>query len=157
MRADQLYLAPRLTKTSRYSYAETIARLSAAVAAAGNRICATISQSGSCSLGRVDVASDDAHRLWKSEGRDSIDGCLPMVGLELPLKLLVSEPNAVNVAYSSMSEIAARYGVTGMDARIAAIDDALEALTSSVAVARRLHSSLVTLKKAFPTSWSAPL
>ena len=58
----------------------------------------------------------------------------PLVALDLPLKLLVWEENgSVNVAYLPMSEVAARYAVTGMDARIAAMDAALQTLAESVA------------------------
>ncbi len=54
--------------------------------------------------------------------------------LELPLKLLVwEEGDGVKVAYPTMSEIAARYGVTGMDERIAAMDRAIDTLTNIVA------------------------
>jgi uncharacterized protein (DUF302 family) len=57
----------------------------------------------------------------------------PPIALELPLKLLVwEESSSVSLAYVPMSEIAARYGVTGMDDRIAAIDRALETLTDGL-------------------------
>lgn len=57
----------------------------------------------------------------------------PLVALELPLKLLVwADADGVSVAYEPMSEIAARYGVTGMDARVEAMDRALESLTNAV-------------------------
>ena len=58
----------------------------------------------------------------------------PLVVLDLPLKLLVWEDTlGVNMAYVPMSDIAARYGVTGMDARIDAIDRAVDSLLNSVA------------------------
>jgi uncharacterized protein (DUF302 family) len=58
----------------------------------------------------------------------------PLVGLELPLKLLVWEEGGnVLVAHVTMSEIAARYGVAGMDERIAAMDRAVDALVNTVA------------------------
>lgn len=57
----------------------------------------------------------------------------PPIALELPLKLLVwDEGGEVSLAYVPMSEIAARYGVTGMDERMAAMDRALDALTDLV-------------------------
>jgi uncharacterized protein (DUF302 family) len=58
----------------------------------------------------------------------------PLVALELPLKLLVwEEGDGVKVAYITMSDIATRYGATGMDERIAAMDRAIDALTNTVA------------------------
>jgi len=58
----------------------------------------------------------------------------PLVGLELPLKLLVWEEGGnVLVAHVTMSEIAARYGVARMDERIAAMDRSVDALVNTVA------------------------
>ncbi|HET6277128.1 MAG TPA: DUF302 domain-containing protein [Candidatus Cybelea sp.] len=125
-----------MTKTSRYSYAETVAKLAAAIASAGNTIFATIDQSAAAASAGLTLRPTTLIVFGNPKGGTPFMNAFPIVGLELPLKLLVwEEPNAVNVAYASMSEIAARHGVTGMDARVAAIDAALEALTSSVAVA----------------------
>jgi hypothetical protein len=50
-----------------------------------------------------------------------------------PFKLLVWEENgAFTVAFVKPSEIAARYGVTGMDARIEARDQALASFAAVV-------------------------
>jgi uncharacterized protein (DUF302 family) len=58
----------------------------------------------------------------------------PLVALELPLKILVwEESGSTSVAYVPTTEIAARYRVTGMDPRIAAMDSALESLAMGVA------------------------
>ena len=43
------------------------------------------------------------------------------------------ESDRVSVAYLAMSEIAARYGVAGIDERIAARDRAIDTLTNMVA------------------------
>ncbi len=57
----------------------------------------------------------------------------PQVALDLPLKLLVWEEGSnVNVAYVPMSDIAVRNGVVGMDARIEAIDRAVDSMIRSV-------------------------
>ena len=58
----------------------------------------------------------------------------PLTALDLPLKLLVwEESGLVSVAYTPVSDIAARYDVTGMEARIEAMDRALAALAAGVA------------------------
>jgi uncharacterized protein (DUF302 family) len=58
----------------------------------------------------------------------------PLVALDLPLKIVVwEERGVVSVAYVTVSEIAGRYNVTGMDSQIAALDHALDALTNLVA------------------------
>ena len=125
-----------MTKISRYSYAETLGKLSAAIAAGGNTIFATIDQSAAAvSVGLI-LRPTTLIVFGNPKGGTPFMEAFPAVALELPLKVLVwEESDAVRVAYVSMSEIAARYGVTGLDARIAAIDGALEALASSVAVA----------------------
>ena len=58
---------------------------------------------------------------------------MPVSYTHLPLKLLVWEGDGnVSVAYVTMSEIAARYGVAGMDERIAAMDRAVDGLINMV-------------------------
>jgi uncharacterized protein (DUF302 family) len=70
------------------------------------------------------------------KGGTPLMNSFPLVALDLPLKLLVwEEGGEVNLAYVAMSDIAARYGVTGMDARIEAMDRAMDSLTDSVAYA----------------------
>ena len=57
----------------------------------------------------------------------------PLVALDLPLKFLVwEEKRRVNVAFVPMSEIAERYGITGMNTQIAGMDRALATLAKSV-------------------------
>ncbi len=57
----------------------------------------------------------------------------PLVALDLPLKVLVWEESAsMNVSFVPMSEIAARYRMTGLEAQITTTDRALDALTSAV-------------------------
>jgi uncharacterized protein (DUF302 family) len=67
------------------------------------------------------------------KGGTPLMDAFPLVALELPLKVLVwEEGDNVYVAYVTMSEIAARYGVAGMDERIAAMDRAVDALINTV-------------------------
>ncbi len=57
----------------------------------------------------------------------------PLVALDLPLKVLVwEERGCVNVSFVPMSEIAARYSMTGLEAQIITMDRALDALTNAV-------------------------
>jgi len=58
----------------------------------------------------------------------------PLSALDLPLKLLVwEESDTVDVAYTPANVLAARYGVAGKDALIAALDHALETVVASIA------------------------
>ena len=67
------------------------------------------------------------------KGGTPLMDAFPLVALELPLKLLVwKEGDDVYVASLTMSEIAARYGVAGMDERISAMDRAVDTLINTV-------------------------
>lgn len=122
-----------MTKRSRYSYSETIAKLTKAMTDGANTIFATIDQAAAAARVGLTLRPTTLIIFGNPKGGTPLMEAFPLVALELPLKLLVWEENgAVNLAYVPMSEIAARYGVTGMDARIHAMDQALNTLTDSV-------------------------
>lgn len=122
-----------MTKRSRYSYPETLAKLTQAMTAAGNTIFATIDQAAAAAGVGLTLRPTTLIIFGNPRGGTPLMDAFPLVGLELPLKAMVWEENgSVNVAYEPMSEIAARYGVTGMDARIAAMDLALDGVTNAV-------------------------
>jgi uncharacterized protein (DUF302 family) len=122
-----------MTKGSRYSYSETLAKLTKAMTDAGNTIFATIDQAAAAAGVGLTLRPTTLIVFGNPKGGTPLMDAFPLVGLGLPLKLLVWEENGdVNVAYEPMSEIAARYGVTAMDARIAAMDHALDGVTNAV-------------------------
>jgi uncharacterized protein (DUF302 family) len=118
---------------SRYSYSETIARLSKAIEDAGNTIFATIDQSAAAGAVGLTLRPTSLIIFGNPKGGTPLMDAFPLVALELPLKLLVwEEEGSVSVASVPMAEIAARYRVTGMDARVTAMDRALETFTETV-------------------------
>jgi uncharacterized protein (DUF302 family) len=122
-----------MTKRSRYSYSETIAKLSKAMTDAGNTIFTTIDQAAAAAQVGLTLRPTTLIIFGNPKGGTPLMEAFPLVALELPLKLLVwEEHGAVNLAYTPMSEVAARYSVTGMDARISAMDQALAALVENV-------------------------
>lgn len=122
-----------ITKESRYSYSETVARLSKAIEDSGNTIFATIDQSAAARAVGLALRPTLLLIFGNPKGGTPLMDAFPSIALELPLKLLVWEENRrVNVAFLSMREIAARHGVTGLDAQIAAMDGALATLSDSV-------------------------
>jgi uncharacterized protein (DUF302 family) len=122
-----------MVKQSRYPYAETVAKLSAAIESGGNTIFATVDQSVAAASAGLALRPTTLLVFGNPRAGTPLMERFPPIALELPLKMLVWEDDgAVRVAYVPMSEIADRYGVTGMDDRIAAIDRALDALTNSV-------------------------
>lgn len=123
-----------MTKRSRLSYADTVSALSRAIVEAGNTIFATIDQAAAAKSVSLMLRPTTLVFFGNPAGGTPLMDAFPLVALELPLKVLVwDDGGIVSVAYTPMSEIAARYGVNGMDARIAAMDRALDTLTASIA------------------------
>ena len=123
-----------MTKLSRQSYSQTVATLSKAITDAGNTIFVTIDQAAAAKSVGISLRPTSLIVFGNPKGGTPLMDAFPLVALELPLKLLVwEESDGVRVAYVPMSEIAARYEITGMDARIAAMDRALDALGDLVA------------------------
>jgi uncharacterized protein (DUF302 family) len=122
-----------MTKRSRYSYSDTIAKLTKAMTDGGATIFGTIDQSAAAAGVGLALRPTTLIVFGNPKGETPLMEAFPLVALELPLKVLVWEENdSVNVAYVPLSEIAARYNVTGTDARIEAMDRALYTLTSGV-------------------------
>ncbi len=122
-----------ITKRSRHSYPHTLEILKKSIADAGNTVFAAIDQSAAAAGVGLTLRPTTLLLFGNPKGGTPMMEAFPLVALELPLKLAVWEDaGGVSVAYEPISEIAARYGVTGMDARVDAMDRALEALTNSV-------------------------
>jgi uncharacterized protein (DUF302 family) len=121
-------------KTSRFSFPDTVATLSKAITDAGNTIFATIDQAAAAAGVGLTLRPTTLIVFGNPKGGTGLMVAFPLIALELPLKLLVWEQNgAVKVAYLPMSEIAASYGVIGMDVLIANMDHALDTLSGLVA------------------------
>ncbi len=127
-------MSEALVVTSRHPYAETVALLTAAIAAAGSTLFASIDQSAAAAAAGLSLRPTTLLIFGNPKGGTPLMEAAPLSALDLPLKLLVwDEDGAVMVAYVRASAIAARYGVAGKDALIAALDRTLESLASSVA------------------------
>jgi uncharacterized protein (DUF302 family) len=122
-----------VTKRSRLSYKETLATLEQHITGAGNTVFATIDQAAAAEKAGTMLRPTTLIIFGNPKAGTPLMDAYPLIGLELPLKVQVwEEIGTVSVAYEPMSQIAARYGVTGMDARIAAIDHAVDTLTNTV-------------------------
>lgn len=103
------------------------------IAAAGNTIFATIDQSAAAASAGTSLRPTTLIVFGNPKGGTPFMQTYPLLAIDLPLKILVWEDDeAVRVAYVPMSEIAQRYGVTGMAVQVDTIDRALDALTASV-------------------------
>ncbi len=108
-----------MVKQSKYSYFDTIARLSKAIRDAGNTVFATIDQAAAAEGVGLTLRPTSLIVFGNPKGGTPLVETFPLVALDLPLKLLVwHDGGNVQIAYTPMSEVAARYWVTGKDAQI---------------------------------------
>jgi uncharacterized protein (DUF302 family) len=119
---------------SRYSYTETIAHLTATITAAGNTIFATIDQAAAAQQAGLTLRPTTLIVFGNPKAGTLLMNADPLIALDLPLKLAVWEHDAiVTVAYAPASELVSRYSLAGEAAVIAAMDAALQRLTSTIA------------------------
>jgi uncharacterized protein (DUF302 family) len=121
-----------VVKLSRYSYAETIARLRDAIAAAGGTLFATIDQSAAAQRAGLLLRPTTLLIFGNPRGGTPLMEAAPLIALDLPLKVLIWEERGVNVAYATVQALAQRYGLLGKQALVATLDGSLEALVASV-------------------------
>jgi uncharacterized protein (DUF302 family) len=123
-----------VVRQSRYSYSETLARLSRAIVGAGNTIFVTIDQAAAAAEAGLTLRPTSLIVFGNPKGGTLLMDAFPLVALELPLKVLVWEADAtVSIAYTPASHIAQHYGIPASDPRIAAMDRTLGALGDAVA------------------------
>jgi len=119
-----------ITKVSPWSMAETVARLSAVVAARGLKVFAVIDHSDEAR--RVGLALRDTKLFIVGSPSVStrVIEAAPMAALDVPLRVIVWEDGRqTKVSYSSPAEIARRYG---LDAALAAALETIDVWISTV-------------------------
>jgi uncharacterized protein (DUF302 family) len=127
-------MSDAVVRVSRYSYGETCSRLTGAIHAAGATLFASIDQSAAAASVGLSLRPTTLLVFGNPKAGTALMEAFPLTALDLPLKFAIwDEGNEVRVAFTPASVIAARYGVSGSDATIAALDHALETLVASVA------------------------
>jgi uncharacterized protein (DUF302 family) len=119
-----------VTKVSPWSMADTVARLSAVVAARGMKVFAVIDHSGEAR--RVGLAMRDTKLfiVGSPNVTTPLIEAAPLAALDLPLRVIVWEDGyKTKVSYPSPAEVARRYG---LDADLAAALETIDAWTSIV-------------------------
>ena len=119
-----------VTKTSPWSMADTVARLSAVVAARGMKVFAVIDHSDEAR--RVGLALRDTKLFIVGSPSVSTPAihAAPLAALDLPLRVLVWEDGyQTKVSYPSPDEVARRYG---LDHDLALALASIDAVTSAV-------------------------
>lgn len=119
-----------VTKVSPWSLADTVARLSAVVAARGLKVFAVIDHSEEAR--RVGLALRDTKLFIVGSPSIStpVIEAVPLAALDLPLRVVVWEDGyKTKVSYPSPAEVARRYG---LDAELAGALETIDAWTSAV-------------------------
>jgi uncharacterized protein (DUF302 family) len=127
-------MAQPLVSRSRYSFAQTIERLTGSIRAAGATLFATIDQQAAAEAAGLTLRPTTLLVFGNPRGGTPLMEAVPLIALDLPLKVLVWEADgAVNVAALPASLVAERYGLTGQVDVVAALDAGIERLVGSVA------------------------
>ncbi len=119
-----------VTKSSPWSMADTVARLSAVVAARGMKVFAVIDHSDEAR--RVGLALRETKLFIVGSAAVSTPAieAAPMAALDLPLRVVVWEDRyQTKVSYPSPAEVSRRYG---LDDDLAAALASIDAVTSAV-------------------------
>jgi uncharacterized protein (DUF302 family) len=126
-------MAQPLVSRSRYSFAQTVERLTSAIHAAGGTLFATIDQQAAAEAVGLTLRPTTLLIFGNARGGTPFMEAFPLVALELPLKVLVWETNGVvNVAAVLPSLIAERYNLVGHADLVAALDVGVRELVASV-------------------------
>ncbi len=120
-------------KTSPGSVDETITRLSALVAGKGMKQFALIDHSGEARNNGVELRDTKVLIFGSPVGGTPVMNAVPLVALDLPLKVLVYDDGGeTRVCYASPEELARRYGLPD---ELSGRFDAINAITDALVVA----------------------
>jgi uncharacterized protein (DUF302 family) len=118
---------------SRFSYTETVSRLTAAIAGAGFMLFAHIDHSAAAAGVGLTLRPTTLLIFGNPKAGTPLMNAFPLAALDLPLKFLVWEDGgAVSVAYTPIQTIANRYDVTGQIQLVETIQRGVSALLSQV-------------------------
>lgn len=119
-----------VTKVSPWSMADTVARLSAVVAARGLKVFAVIDHSDEARQVGLVLRDTKLFIVGSPSVSTAVIEASPLAALDLPLRVVVWEDGyQTKVSYPSPAEVARRYG---LDADLAAALEAIDAWTTAV-------------------------
>ena len=115
-----------VTKRSPWSMADTLARLSAVVAARGMEMFAVIDHSGKARDAGLDLRDTKLVIFGSPSAATPVIEAAPLAALDLPLRVVVWEDGyQTMVSYPAPAAVARRYGLDGDLADVLASIDAL--------------------------------
>lgn len=107
-------MSKTVVTSSRYSYADTLERLTKAITDGGSTVFDNIDQSAAAQSVGLSLRPTALLIFGNPKGGTPLMDAVPLTALDLPLKLLVWEENGkVSVAYTPAHVIAKRYMVIG--------------------------------------------
>jgi uncharacterized protein (DUF302 family) len=124
---------PVVTKASPWSVDDTVARLSAVIAARGMKEFALIDYSGEADNAGLDLPNTKLAMFGRPEAGTHVIAASRLAALDLPLKVLVwADDDSTKVSYTPPAALARRYGLsqqlTGLLAEIDALTDVVIAM-----------------------------
>jgi uncharacterized protein (DUF302 family) len=121
-----------VTKSSPWSVSDTVARLSAVVAARGMKLFAVIDHSGEAKAAGLELRETKVVIFGSPQAGTPVMLTAPLAALDLPLKILVwADGHQTNVTYTAPSALAARYELSDeLAARLAGIDAVTDAVVN---------------------------
>lgn len=119
-----------VTKLSPWPVADTVARLSAVVAARGLKLFAVIDHSGEAKASGLELRDTQVVIFGSPQAGTPVMVAAPLAALDLPLKVLVwADGGQTKVSYTAPGELATRYGLSDeLAARLAGIDAVTDAV-----------------------------
>lgn len=123
-----------LTSSSRYPVSETIDRLDQAVRSAGNTVFARIDHAANAAAAGLTLRPTQVLIFGNAVAGTPFMETAPTIAIDLPLRFLAWEETdgATRVAWYDPLVLGARHGVSGQDARLAAIGEKLKALAETL-------------------------
>jgi uncharacterized protein (DUF302 family) len=119
-----------VTKSSPWSMADTVARLSAVVAARGMKVFAVIDHSDEARMVGLALRDTKLFIVGSPAASTPVIAAAPLAALDLPLRVVVWEDgHQTKVSYPSPTEVARRYG---LDDDLASALASIDAVTSAV-------------------------
>jgi uncharacterized protein (DUF302 family) len=119
-----------VTKLSPWTVAETVSRLATVVAEKGLKQFAVIDHSGEARHVALDLRDTKVVIFGSPVAGTPVMEAVPMVALDLPLKVLVfADGDQTKLCYTAPGELARRYGLSDeLSARLAGIDAITDAV-----------------------------
>jgi uncharacterized protein (DUF302 family) len=122
-----------VVKTSSLSVSAAVERLTQLVAEKGMKLFAVIDHSGEAHAHDLQLRDTKVVIFGSPLGGTPVMDAVPLVALELPLKVLIyDDDSTTTVAYTPPEELARRYGLSGeLAARFAGIHALTDALANA--------------------------